>query len=213
MLAMELRYPGTPLAVGIKVHMAARTLVVQKEAALPVLPTTSIGAGCMQSVPWVRTYLYQLLEDLHSEYMPVTKVQTWIDDMRQKSIGPKEVAKVSVSRAANQLTDGLGKLGCKVAPKSILRCTSKNLREQVLAGLKVKVSHSPTVRDLGIDSGCGRQRRLPTFKARQAKGYHRLRAIKKIIKVDKRGRKLLHTGAKPQLTWGHTARGMAPTTL
>ena len=72
---------------------------------------------------------------------------------------------------------------------------------------------SEAPRDLGIDAGLWKSRRIPTFRGRHRKGRYRLGLIKGLAKKHKDAKKLVATGAKPQLIWGHTAKGCAPSTL
>eukprot|EP00975_Prorocentrum_lima_P035522 7466560-Prorocentrum_lima.AAC.1 len=67
----------------------------------PIRPNTRILAGCKQSVPWVRAYLYQLLQSLHTKHKPSTCTQTWVDDMRQRTVGKCQVAEKAAAAATD----------------------------------------------------------------------------------------------------------------
>eukprot|EP00972_Heterocapsa_arctica_P021237 3125767-Heterocapsa_arctica.AAC.1 len=78
-------------------------------------------------------------------------------------------------------------------------------------GIQVKVAN--TVRDLGIDATLGTRRSTPTSRARTGKSFRRMVKIKVLGKFNKKAAKLLQTGARPQATWGHQARGTPPSVL
>eukprot|EP00972_Heterocapsa_arctica_P043528 6427490-Heterocapsa_arctica.AAC.1 len=75
-------------------------------------------------------------------------------------------------------------------------------------GIQVKVAN--TIRDLGIDATLATRRSTPTSRARTGKSFRRMVKIRVLGKFNKKAAKLLQTGARPQATWGHQARGTPP---
>eukprot|EP00972_Heterocapsa_arctica_P035020 5155796-Heterocapsa_arctica.AAC.1 len=70
-----------------------------------------------------------------------------------------------------------------------------------------------TARDLGIDTTCSKRRRIPTFRKRLQHGLVRASRIAGLRKLNQGVRQLVYAGARPQMTWGHQAKGLSPSTL
>ena len=214
-LALQLEYPVVPLYLGLLVHRAARVLSLKGCFSEPHLPETSILAGCFQSVAWSRCFLYDVLEDIHNRYRPIT-ISSWVDDLSQRVQGLRSHVVAKTVQAASDLVSSLRRKGARISTKSVIRCSDPKLSkhiQQVLRGKGIDLKMDVEARDLGLDSTCAKRRRLRSFKNRFAKGLARAGVIKNLVKVNKQARRLITTGAKPQLVWGHQGKGMAPTTL
>eukprot|EP00974_Lingulodinium_polyedra_P052430 5044504-Lingulodinium_polyedra.AAC.1 len=64
------------LYMGMMVHMAARVISADGAVSRQVVPSNSILAGCMQSVCWTRLYLWDILDEAHRSYRPVS-IKAW----------------------------------------------------------------------------------------------------------------------------------------
>ncbi len=59
----------------------------------------------------------------------------------------------------------------------------------------------------------GKCRIMPTFKVRYGKGMRGLARSRGLAKVTPEAKRLALSGGKAQMSWGHQAKGMSPTTL
>ena len=106
--------------------------------------------------------------------------------------------------------------GAKVSSKSVILSSDGSLSLLIQQGLSkrgINLKVEQVARDLGVDATVATRRRVTTAKARFAKGLARAGVIKNLLKSNSKAARLINTGAKPQLTWGHQGKGMAPTTV
>ena len=214
-IALSLQYPVIPLYLGLLVHRAARVIRLQGCFSDFVVPKISILAGCKQSVAWTRCFLYDTLEELHRRYRPAT-VSSWVDDLSQRQSGNRQHVLEGTVSTAEFLASSIQAKGARVSPKSQILASDPKLAKEVQALLSAKGIHlklGDVGRDLGVDATCATKRRVPTQKVRFAKGVARAKAVRKLLKTKSKARPLVNTGAKPQLIWGHQAKGMAPSTV
>eukprot|EP00959_Pyramimonas_sp_CCMP1952_P287434 6011624-Pyramimonas_sp.AAC.1 len=85
-----MEYPVHLLYIGILVHAAPRPLEVGGFVSDIIAPECSILAGCMQSMGWVKTYLYELLDTMHVHFRPVA-VKGYVDDSAQSQQGSPRI--------------------------------------------------------------------------------------------------------------------------
>ena len=214
-LALKLEYPVLPLYLGLLVHRAARVLSLKGCFSEPHLPGISILAGCFQSVAWTRCFLYDVLEDVHNRYKPIT-IHSWVDDLSQRVQGLRASVLSKTVQAASDLVSALRKKGARISPKSAILSSDPKLSrrvQQLLRGRGVDLKVAVDARDLGLDATVAKRRRVGTFKARFAKGAARAKVIRRLVRVNKKAALLARTGAKPQMVWGHQGKGMPPTTI
>eukprot|EP00959_Pyramimonas_sp_CCMP1952_P176349 3684972-Pyramimonas_sp.AAC.1 len=69
--ALKMDDPVHLLYLGFLVHAAPRVLEVGGFASDIIAPECSIVAGCMQSMSWVKIYIYELLDSVHVQFRPV----------------------------------------------------------------------------------------------------------------------------------------------
>jgi hypothetical protein len=217
-----LGYPLTELFLGMMVHRSSRVLRAEGAVSQYLKPTSSIIAGCMQSTSWARVVMYDLLEEAHNRF-PVT-IQSWVDDMTQRTHGQHKgseerdkVAQAMVE-AGSLVATGMKAKGCRVnIGKSFILASDSDLASRIQKGIEDKTGttlHKVQVaRDLGIDSGFAKRRRLPTAKGRMCKGVHKLKRLSMISRITIKSRKLFRTGVILQIGWGQEAKGMAPTAI
>eukprot|EP00959_Pyramimonas_sp_CCMP1952_P031056 651248-Pyramimonas_sp.AAC.1 len=70
-------------------HEAPRILEVQGFCSDFIPTGMGILPGCGQSMPWVKTYLYDLLGQAHASFLPV-RVKGYVDDITQTQPGSRE---------------------------------------------------------------------------------------------------------------------------
>eukprot|EP00973_Karenia_brevis_P029080 4011234-Karenia_brevis.AAC.1 len=63
--------------------MAVRYLVCPSGTARAAVPERSIIAGCGQSIPFTRLFLYDVLQEAHI-VSPGIALRTWVDDLRAR---------------------------------------------------------------------------------------------------------------------------------
>jgi hypothetical protein len=185
---LELEYPPVLLAISLRVHAAARQLIVPTTAGQcyseAILPQEhSILAGCVQSVAWTRALMHDLLSHLHAAYKPIV-IESWVDDLSQMVVGTPSQVGNKTFRAGCELRDGMLAKGCSVSTKSTLPCSTSALGKSIVnnfAKKGIKLTYSQAARDLGI--------------------------------VERQAKKLFVTGALPQFTWGFQANGLSPTAV
>ena len=173
------------------------------------------------SVAWTRAALHGMLDKVHRNYLPSqvsqVKVESWVDDLAEIVSGTTDQcieAAVSVGRI---IGEEVRKLRLKIAPKSKVVFNRTGVANAVVEGLAaagVQVTSTDFTKDLGIGTvACGTRRSTRTSAERLKKMKRRLGKIKTLVRQDRRCRRLILTGAKPQGTWGHQGAGFAPSTL
>ena len=108
--------------------------------------------------------------------------------------------------------------GCKVSgSKSVILATDSDLAAMVQEGINreagILLSIVQAARDLGIDSGFSRRRRIPTAGSRVKKSGAKLKRLLQLSKITTKARRLFRTGVVPQIGWGQEAKGLAPTVV
>ena len=214
---IALEYPAVPMCIAMVVHTVARGIAMDDLCSSCWTPDCSILQGCMQSLSWTRCIFYNMLQKAHEDYGPATTLQSFVDDMAQRSQGPRKMAMRDAVNCALHVNKSIQTRRGRISPKSNLFSTDKKatllIHKELVAHGLLLTTHS-TCRDLGVDANIGNRRRMPTFAERTAKSTRRRARIQTINKLTKgKAAKLALTGFKPQATWGRQALGMAPTTI
>ena len=68
--AIASQFPLVPLTLLLQVHLSTRIIRVNKWVSEPMLPFTSIIAGCRSSGHLARVLLYPILQQQHDSYIP-----------------------------------------------------------------------------------------------------------------------------------------------
>ena len=182
----KLGYPISDLYMGILVHRSGRILRANGGVSGYVTPGCSILAGCMQSTAWARVVLYDLLQEAHNRFS--VSIQSWVDDLTQRSHGMhngqaqrQQVILASIGAGA-LIAQGMSSKGCKVSiSRSVILATDQELAAAVQAGIHqeagILLPIVQSARDLGIDIGFGRCRRLPTASSRVKKSGAKLKKL------------------------------------
>jgi hypothetical protein len=215
-MGIKLNFPAVPMYLGLLVHLAARSISTSGCLSEWLQPRISLLAGCMQSIAWSRCFLYDILQEAHDNYRPLT-VQSWVDDLAQQAFGERRVVRNVMVKGAVHIVRGLQRKGGKVsASKSVLLVSDRELRDEILSDLSeagISLNTDVVGRDLGVDANLQGRRRLPVFKARFWKGIKRAVRTHKLVRTNPKAKALLWTGTRPQATWGHQVMGLAPTPL
>eukprot|EP00973_Karenia_brevis_P042592 5896378-Karenia_brevis.AAC.1 len=88
-MGRRLRYPVIPMAMGMMIHSAVRYITCNSGTARAAVPQRSIIAGCGQSIPFTRLFLYDVLEEAH-KVSPGVVLRTWVDDLRARFWASRE---------------------------------------------------------------------------------------------------------------------------
>eukprot|EP00959_Pyramimonas_sp_CCMP1952_P414551 8685843-Pyramimonas_sp.AAC.1 len=79
-------YPLHLLYLGVLIHESPRVLEVGGFVSDMIPPGRGSLAGCMQSMSWVKIYLYEILDLAQVQYRPV-QVKSYVDDITQSQAG------------------------------------------------------------------------------------------------------------------------------
>ena len=143
-------------------HLATRWLGGELGLSRDLIPIISITAGCGHSVNLSRFHLFEVLDHVHRAWRP-TEVSSWVDDLAQQTFGSPGMLLRHVPEVAIDIKERLQQVGIKISVKTALMASNKELGAKIVGelarrGLVVKFADS--ARDLGVDSSCGRLRRL-----------------------------------------------------
>ena len=199
-LALEWEFCPWLLGLAVKVHMGPRAFKEGKYIS-PWVESSglSILAGCMTSVSLTRALLYDMLDDLHWSYRPIT-LRTWVDDIFQLHTGPRSFILDHALKAALHFTKLVGDKNLNISSKSTITSSSQDLAEDLKMkleerGLNNKVAAS--AKDLGVDfAGVGR-RRIPVQQIRLMKAQKAGEIVSLLGKATKQAKKLVITGVRP----------------
>ena len=116
-------------------------------------------------------------------------------------------------RCVGFLFRGLQQSGATVSSRKTL-CTASSrsllVAQTELSLQGAEVQASTWGKDLGLDTSCGRRRRVKTLHHRWGQGLARGRAVARMARICPAARKLASTGVKPQACWGHQNLGLGP---
>jgi ribonuclease HI len=129
----------------------------------------------------------------------------------------QQVIEASIG-AGSLIAKGMALKGCKVSgPKSLILATDPELASLVQAGISkeggILLPIIQTARDLGIDRGFSKRRRILTAGSMVKKSSAKLKKLLQLSKITTKARRLFRTGVVPQIAWGQEAKGLAPTVV
>ena len=135
-LSLAEQFPPQILLVATVVHTSVRAFREGPYVSQWVQPTgLSILAGCGCSVDFTRSLLYNLLDKLHRDYIPM-QASTWVDDVAQMVLGPPEFAITVAVEAGAALDRGLARQGPEISPKSKFVASNMMAAKEVQKRLK-----------------------------------------------------------------------------
>ena len=143
--ALALQFPPRELYLTLQVHTAARVLRAEGHHSPALLTQRSIIAGCGRSIAFTRALLHEVLDRYHRQFIPVTRLQSWVDDITALAIGTAQQVRKHFARATIWLLDQLRALGLRISPKTTVVASSSQLAKQLVnsmaqAGLRVQPS-------------------------------------------------------------------------
>ena len=200
--------------MGFQMQMAPRVVVLSTIPSLPIRVDVSILAGCVMSVPWVKSLLHpgsSIISNQHPMY------KTYVDDVANISVGyaPKvQEAMVQCALAFNSLI--VVKRKFRMSPKSAIVASDKKLAYRVskeLASYGIHVQVCDSTRDVGVMFTAGVSRDMSISNRRMCKARRRTARICRVSAVTRSARKLFTSGSYPQALWGHQCVGVSPSQL
>ncbi|CAK0797341.1 unnamed protein product, partial [Prorocentrum cordatum] len=212
--ASDLNYPLLPLAMAAQMYLAPRAIMAHSLFSDIFEPANSMAAGCGQAVDLTRPLLYDILEAAHANYIYVV-IQQYLDDLALQIEGARKQVIEQVRYVAALVHQGFARLSIPISFKTAVVASDKDLQQEIatiLDGLGTPNKQPGVVRDLGVDTGLGKQLKRPTHAARQAKAKQRIEKLKDLAKSDARGAaKVYAAGAYCQQAWDLPAHGVTPT--
>eukprot|EP00959_Pyramimonas_sp_CCMP1952_P130529 2729673-Pyramimonas_sp.AAC.1 len=94
------------LYMGLLIHTAPRVLEVESLVSRVLGAGQSILAGCSQSMPWIKCYLYDILETAHQR-IPKVPIFAYVDDLTQSLQGRAEAVAHTIVPAIVELHQAL----------------------------------------------------------------------------------------------------------
>ena len=125
----ENNFPMLDALMGLQMHTAPRTIVLNAIPSIPFQVHTSILAGCIYSVPWVKSLMHQGSARIANDH-PMFK--TYVDDtanVASGTFGQVQTAIVECDLAFNKFI--IKKRGFVLSPKSAIVATSKKLANSI----------------------------------------------------------------------------------
>ena len=209
----ECGYPSVALSLALQLYLCVRVLTLESAASQWVQPHNSILAGDAQANNMAKVILMSVLLRL-SEAYPMVKHHQYVDDLTQRASGTVNEVVVSLSDAGTELANAIWALGHSISPKStavssILKVAVRIVQNLSTSGCVIKAGTH--VRDLGIDSGGGQRRRVPTASARERKAASRTKRLRRMGHVTSGViQKLWKAGARPQSICAAPCTGLTP---
>ncbi|CAK0892842.1 unnamed protein product, partial [Prorocentrum cordatum] len=192
--ASDLNYPLLPLAMAAQMYLAPRAIMAHSLFSDIFEPANSMAAhmNCIYVV--IQQYLYDLALQIE---------------------GARKQVIEQVRYVAALVHQGFARLSIPISIKTAVVASDKDLQQEIaniLEGLGTPNKQPGVVRDLGVDTGLGKQLKRPTHAARQAKAKQRIEKLKDLAKTDARGAaKVYAAGAYCQQAWDLPAHGITPT--
>ena len=102
-VALDKCLPPWVLSLSMQVHTGLRAFMEGTYVSEFVRPKgLSILAGCGGALSYTRCALYEVMNFMHSKYLPRCNIQSYVDDTPQTHTGPKEIV---LLEAVNQAVD------------------------------------------------------------------------------------------------------------
>jgi hypothetical protein len=212
-LALDRDFNPWVLGLAIKVHMGPRAFKEGKFISpWSESSDTSILAGCNTSVSLTRALLYDLLDDMHRNYMPVT-MRTWVDDCFQLHTGPRTYVFEHAFEAALHFAELCASKGLEISAKPTVTASDQSMALELNRRLRshgIELQVEDAAKDLGVDFAGGGRRRIPVQQIRLLNAKRAGDKVSILGKATKEAKRLVMTGVKPRL-YGFAAMGASPT--
>ena len=216
------QFPPIDAAMGYQMHVAPRVLQVSCISSLPIRVDSSILAGCIYSVPWVKALFQEGSQKaIETSRKVVPHVphyySTYVDDVTSLSAGyGPDVQNMIVSVALALKKHQIVKRKFVLSPKSTIVASDAKLALRVAKELSqygVDVQVPSAQRDLGVMFTAGTSRCDSLSTQRIARAKKRTSKIIQVSRVCRAARKLFVSRAMPQATWGHQIFGFSPSKI
>ncbi|CAK0880231.1 unnamed protein product [Prorocentrum cordatum] len=212
--AGDLNYPLLPLAMAVQMYLAPEAIMAHSLFSDIFEPANSMVAGCGQAVDLTRPLLYGIMDAAYRHHIYVV-IQQYLDDLALHIEGARKRVIYHVKYVAALVHQGFARLSIPISIKTAVAASDKDLQQEIasiLDGLGTPNKQPGVVRDLGVDTGLGKQLKRPTHAARQAKAKQRVAKLKDLAKTGARGAaKVYAAGAYCQQAWDLPAHGITST--
>ena len=129
----------------------------------------SILAGCGGALSYTRCALYEVMDFMHSKYLPRCNIQTYVDDTPQTHTGPKEIVLLEAVNQAVDFVQQLNMHGFTISGKSTIIASDMRLSCDIqveLAKHNIDIQVAASGRDVGTDFTAGGRRRITIQRTR-----------------------------------------------
>jgi hypothetical protein len=215
--AMACGFPLAALTLLLQVHLGTRLLRVNKWVSEPILPYTSIIAGCRASGHLARVLLYPVLQMQHdAEPIPrALHFRCFVDDLVVRIQHPSRGGAINKFTALfGEVLEQLTLRALTHSPlKTIIRSNDNSAASkasQNLANLGLAVKANIPVMDLGTPVGSGKTRVATSAQKRLRGTDARRKRTKWLVKKNRKALHIVKTGLVPAMTWGGPAFGTPP---
>ncbi|CAE7835700.1 unnamed protein product [Symbiodinium sp. CCMP2592] len=210
---VDANFPPKVAALTLQAYRGTRHIVSEDILSACIHPEKGILAGCRFATAMARVYLKPILQDV-SSCEGLKGLDTWVDDIGAdfEAHSPLQVAKQAFA-GYRKLATLLADSGLKLSEeKTGFLASTKEARkalQEVLTTSDPKIFQS--MRDLGVDCGLGRVRRVKVQRKRWQKGRGRKQKLDRLRVPDQSFRiRLFCGGVCSSLMWGHQAQGFPP---
>ena len=213
--AFKHHYPALLLHGAMQLYRGKRHLCAENMVSAPLVATQGILAGCPLAPGLSKLVMHEVVEPIW-QGPPQCHVDLYIDDTGFDVVhsDPKQCAKMAYhvwQEARKRLKDA--KLPLSLG-KTAWICSNKKVEKALT---KLLQDGDPTIRDihrdLGVDSGWGKRRRITNHRIRLSKGGARKKRLD--ILAPDRGPNIraFKQGVLSVALYGHVALGLAPKRL
>ena len=213
--AFKHHYPTLLLHGAMHLYRGKRHLCAENMVSAPLVATQGILAGCPLAPALSKLVMHEIVEPIW-QGPPQCHVDLYIDDTGFDVVhsDPKQCANMAYhvwQEARKRLKDA--KLPLSLG-KTAWICSNKKVEKALT---KLLQDGDPTIRDihrdLGVESGWGKRRRITNHRSRLSKGGARKKRLD--ILAPDRGPKIraFKQGVLSVALYGHVAIGLAPKRL
>ena len=213
--AFRHNYPPLLLHGAMQIYRGKRHLCAEGMLSAPVVATQGIVAGCPLAPGLSKLIMHEVVAPIwHGS--PSCHVDLYIDDTGCDIVNqdPKVCAQKAYlvwQRVKRQLEQAKLPLS---AGKSAWICSNPKAEKALNKLLRADDPQVKSLaKDLGVDSGWGRRRRVATHKARFSKGAQRQRRLTTLDPPQKAKVTACKQGVFGVALYGHVAVGLAPKRL
>ena len=215
-LAEGLNFPMKQLLLSITVHQAPRLLKLGSALSEPIVRLgRSILAGCKRSTQMAAVYTLNMVKQLSDAHRN-SKLYIHVDDISNliKANSEAGLIREAIKYAKDFARHARGLL-LTISDKTTAVPDSNATRKfaSMAQRLNIPMKVAKEGVDIGVDTSSASRRTTKKQKARITQTRHRATRVALLARKTTRVRRLAMTGVKPAQSFGHTAAGMAPTTI